>query len=424
MRVDVTVIGGGLAGLTAAVLAAQEGLQVLVVERAGQMGGRAVTTDLQGALLNIGPHALYRKGAAYAILRRLGFVAQGRSPKLRGGLVRGGVLHPIQNIAGVLLLKFLTWRERWELLRTLLRPARAEQGESLQTWMERTIRSENVRQLYAMQVRLSSYANAPELVGAASTLAQMRRASGGVLYLDGGWQSMVDFLQQKALAAGVAMRTNAQVTAVERCGGQYHVQLADGTQVLSRTVVSTAAPRETARWVVGAEAPTLQGWQEKLQPVQGAALDVVLRGLPRPEVSFALDIERPLYYANHSATARLSDDPELQVVHVFNYLHPQDKTPAAEVRAELEQFLDLLQPGWKERVHASRFLPTLTVTQGLMTTAREQQRQQETPHVPELPGLFLAGDWLATEGLLADAAVASARAAIREVIAHLRVAQV
>jgi hypothetical protein len=32
--------------------------------------------------------------------------------------------------------------------------------------------------------------------------------------------------------------------------------------------------------------------------------------------------------------------------------------------------------------------------------------------VPELPGVFIAGDWVGTEGLLADAAVASAARAV------------
>lgn len=55
---DVVVIGGGLAGLTASVYLARGGKSVLLFEKSPSLGGRAITTRKDGALFNLGAHAL------------------------------------------------------------------------------------------------------------------------------------------------------------------------------------------------------------------------------------------------------------------------------------------------------------------------------------------------------------------------------
>ena len=68
---DVVVVGGGLAGLTAAATVAAAGKRVLVREKLGVPGGDARSTNKDGFIFNQGPHALYRGGAAEKILTQL-----------------------------------------------------------------------------------------------------------------------------------------------------------------------------------------------------------------------------------------------------------------------------------------------------------------------------------------------------------------
>lgn len=68
----IVVVGGGLAGLSCALRLANHGQRVVVLERATHVGGRARTQERAGFHVNLGPHALYRAGAARRGLFDLG----------------------------------------------------------------------------------------------------------------------------------------------------------------------------------------------------------------------------------------------------------------------------------------------------------------------------------------------------------------
>src|ERR1051326_8320976 len=74
--IDVAIVGGGIAGLTAAAVLSRSGKTVSVFERAGHAGGRAQTQNLEGFHFNLGPHALYRGGHAFRVLGELGISIQ------------------------------------------------------------------------------------------------------------------------------------------------------------------------------------------------------------------------------------------------------------------------------------------------------------------------------------------------------------
>src|SRR5918994_2938855 len=92
-QTDVVVIGGGMAGLTAACYLARAGADVTLFEKAPNLGGRAASQDFDGFRFNRGIHALYTGGATSRILQELGITYGHGSPK-ETFMLQGGQLYP------------------------------------------------------------------------------------------------------------------------------------------------------------------------------------------------------------------------------------------------------------------------------------------------------------------------------------------
>ncbi len=411
---DVAVVGGGLAGLAAAAFAARRGRRVAVFERAGACGGRARTERADGFAWNLGPHALYRRGAGAGVLRELGVAWSGRAPSTRGALaVRGGRLAKLP--AGPLSLAttdLVGWRDKLVLGGLLARLPRLDPAPlastSVSEWLERDVAALAVREVMHALVRLTTYTHAPAELSAGAALAQIQLAlRGNVAYLDGGWGTLVAGLESAARAAGADVRVGARVESVDVDERVRAVRLAGGERIETRTVVVAAEPREASR-LLGEREP-LARWAREVRPARAACLDVALARLPRPRAFFALGIDEPSYASVHSAFARLAPDGGA-VLHAARYLAP-DEEPDAAVEAVLERSVERLQPGWRAHVVRRRFLPSLTVAQHVPLAGNGGLGARPGPAVPGVEGLFVVGDWVGPTGLLADAALASARAA-------------
>ncbi len=73
----ITIVGGGIAGLTAAITCAEGGVPVLLQEAHDRLGGRART---DGGLYkaNFGPHALYKDGPFWRWMAERGILPPNR----------------------------------------------------------------------------------------------------------------------------------------------------------------------------------------------------------------------------------------------------------------------------------------------------------------------------------------------------------
>ena len=413
------VVGGGLAGLAAAAHLARAGREVVLLEKAAEVGGRARTRSMDGFDFNVGPHALYRTGAGIRVLRELGVPIAGGRPSASGGYaLRAGMLHTLPaGLVSLLTTGLLGAREKVAVARLLSGLPHADlqplQAVPLATWLG-GVSSPVVRELMAGLTRVTTYADDPERMSAGATLEQVRRGLRGVLYLHGGWQTLVDGLRRVAEDAGARI-LRRRATAVEWDRAVRGVRLDDGAVLGAEAVIVAGSPDMANALTAGGGRTAIADWARRAVPVRAASLDVALVRLPRPHATFALGTDRPLYASVHSAVARLAPAGGA-LVHAMRYGGLRGE-PAAVVEAQLEGLLDALQPGWRGLVAHRRFLPDLVVANAIVEAAAGGTAGRPGPRVHDLPGLYVAGDWVGPEGMLADASLASGRQAASAVLA-------
>jgi phytoene dehydrogenase-like protein len=257
----------------------------------------------------------------------------------------------------------------------------------MREWLESNVRRPRVRALGQALVRVSTYSNDIQLLSARAAIRQVQFAlKQGVIYLDGGWQTLVDGLALKAEALGVQISCGVSVDRVERGV----VCLAGGRRVDSAGTVLAIPPGAVER-ITGASVG-------QLAPVRAAALDLGLGALPKSHGTFGLGLDQPFYLSMHSAVAALAPGGKALVL-VGKYLGQGESA----TRDELEEFTDLIIPGWRKSVEVARFFPNLVVSHAVATP----NGRPSVDTIP-IPGVALAGDWVGEQGMLADASVASA----------------
>jgi len=419
----VVIVGGGIAGLAASIYLARGGRTVTLFEKRRYLGGRAVTHLRHGYRFNLGPHAFYRGGEGSRVLAELGIPVRGGVPKKVGIALYGKERHKLPlGVISLMTSGLMSARDKLEAAKLLFRIRRMKKpvefaAMSARAWLDANVARPRVRETLEALLRLATYCNEMEKLNAGAALNQLRLAMRGVIYVDEGWQKIVDALHSSAVAAGVNFVTGSRVVRVNHDSAVREIEIGGleyetttetqsyvvpppgdvrGTRLAVETVLLAVDP-QTARQLMGEVS-----WPQ-MTPVLLSTLDVALSRLPQPKKTFAVGIDRPLYYSVHSRWAQLTPKGGA-LIHVARY--------GGGDEAELEALLDEMQPGWREIVVHCRFLPSMTVSNALVTPSTKRH-----PVQTKVRGLYVAGDWVGETGLLSDAALSSAREAAKAIIA-------
>lgn len=416
LKPRVAIIGGGIAGLIAALNIADAGGQPTIFEAGSAPGGRAKTREIDGFFFNQGPHALYVAGAFYRALHRFGVCFGGGGPDLPNGLAiwtDGVALLPVgfgnRNVAPLDEPDVTALNQ---LFAQIANGAGVPPGTSLaEALAHLPPRAQAVVEAF---VRLSTYVHAPTLLDAAAAFDQMKLSFSGTLYVDGGWGTLVNGLREAALSAEVVVRTRSRVSAITSMSGSWSISASGVPDEIFEAVVLAVSPRIASQLLPDSE--TLANAASQAVPVRFAGLNLALHRLPSPEVNFALGIDMPEYLSVHSATAALAPAGGA-LVHLGWYLTP-GKPEATDSVGLLENMADQLQTGWRDVVRETQRLTGATVAHDFPRAVVCGRRAEHV--VGDTPGVFVAGDWVGDRGMLADAAAASAEAAAFAAMEHAR----
>jgi phytoene dehydrogenase-like protein len=364
---DLTIVGGGLTGLTAAIEAAERGWRVTVAEAHSQPGGRARSLPAPFRA-NYGAHAIYVDGPWWTWLERRGLTPPIVTVPGYASLVRaGGRLGP--------------WpAELSEAIAAL--PAEAPVDETFRAWLLRHVEAKTAEAIIGV-VFIPTFYHDPGRLSAAFARQRLRRAlAGGARYVTGGWSTLVSLLAERAASLGTQIRTQTRVAA-----------LPAGPTILATSLA-------TARQLTGDGSLT---WPS----ARVATIDLGLRADASPGWFRVMDLDDRIYAARYSLADPSLAPPGHELVQISAACAPGERKTDAERR--VHRLLDQSWPGWRaaERWRRSSVRRHCTGAIDLPGTT-----WHDRPAVSRGTTLTVATDQSAAPGLLAETGIAAAQLAI------------
>jgi len=366
---DLTIVGAGVTGLTAAIEAAERGWRVVVAEAHSQPGGRARSLAAPFRA-NTGPHGIYVDGPWWAWLERRGLTPPVVEAPRDASLVRAGgqlVPWPAELSGAIAAL-----------------PTDAPAEESFRSWLLRHVGAGAAEAIIGV-IFVATFDHDPGRLSAAFARERLRRAlSGGVRYVVRGWSTLVDLLADRAASAGVQIRTRTRVPAPP--AGQ--------------TILATSLA--AARQLTGDRSLT---WPS----ARAATFDLGLRAHAGPGWFRVMDLDDRIYAARYSVADPTLAPPGHELIQIAAACAPRERKADAERR--VQRLLDQTWPGWRAAVRWQRSSVRTHCTGAIDlpgTTWRDR------PAISRGNGLAIATDQSAAPGLLAEAGVTAAQLAVEQ----------
>jgi phytoene dehydrogenase-like protein len=369
VKPDVTVVGAGITGLTAAIEAAERGWSLTVAEAHSEPGGRARSLP-SPFKANTGPHAIYVEGPWWAWLERRG---------LTPPVVTGPQAANLFQTGGQLGQMPADLRQAIAAL-----PAQAPVCESFRAWLLGHTEAGLAEAITGL-IFIATYDHDPGRLSAAFARERLRRLlAGGARYIVGGWSTLVSLLTERALSLGVQIRTRERVSA-----------LPAGPAIVATQLT-------TARRLAGDKS---LAWPS----ARVATFDIGLRAGNGPGWFRVIDLDDRIYAARYSLADPTLAPADHELIQIAAACAPHERKGDAERR--VLHLLDQAWPGWRARVQWQRSSVRLHCTGAVDlpgTTWRDR------PAIDRGKQLKIATDQSATPGLLAETGIAAAQLAVQQ----------
>jgi phytoene dehydrogenase-like protein len=362
----ITIVGGGLAGLTAAIECAEGGATVRLLEAHEVLGGRA--RSMAGPYkANLGPHVIYKDGPLWQWLVERELLPPHKNAPLAGIRFRwqGDVRRtpPLGTIPSVLRL----------------RGREAPVDQDFRGWVA-SHADERTAAMLSAAAGVYTFHHDPGELSAAFVWGHSVRVllspPPTARYLVGGWGSMIGALEARARRLGVEIETGHSVDALPEPPVIVATELGQARELLGDGSLD---------WPAGRTVCIDLGLEHR-------------RGDP----FVVSDLDEAGWVERFSAA-----DPSLapegeELVQAQLPIRPDESAEGAGLR--LERLLDASLSGWRER-ETWRRRQAMEGRTGPLDYPGLSWRDR--PAIDRGAGVFLAGDMVAAPGLLSEVSWAS-----------------
>lgn len=418
---SVLIIGGGFAGLAAAVDLAEQGKRVLLLERRNFLGGRAYSfpDKLTGDTIDNGQHLMM--GCYHHTLKFLEKIGASHKVKFQpnprvdflseadghASFACPSLPAPLHLLAGLSRLKTISWGDRLNALRVGL-ALRTMNGSrvrladiTVREWLTELGQSERIQRRFWDLVALATLNEAPEIASAdmfARVLDQafMHAKQDSTMVIsrvglsDLYTQDAVKFIE----ARGGEVRLNASVKSIDitdyRAVG---VTLSNGERVTAEAIISSV-PYFMLKDMLTAELLTTHFpaiAEFKSAPIVSINL---WYDEPITDLEFVSLLDSPIEWVfNKNAITAEAQQGRQHLALVISGAHRTATQPKetliAMAHAEMQRFFPKARR--QQPSHAYVVKEQQATISHTVGTARKRP-SQKTP----FPNFFLAGDWTAT----------------------------
>jgi hypothetical protein len=368
----ITIVGGGLAGLTAAIACAEGGAPVRLLEAHEALGGRARSSD-GPYKANLGPHVIYKDGDFWDWLQERDLLPPFARSPLSGIRFRWqGTARRIPPLAAAPSVLRLRGRE-------------APIDVDFRSWVA-AHSDERTAEMLSAAAGVYTFHHDPGELSAAfvwrHTVRVLLSPPPTARYLIGGWGALVSSLEAGARQLGVSIETGHRVESPPEAPAIVATELEHARRLLGD---------DSLEWPSG----------------HTVCLDLGLRHR-RGDPFVVSDLDEAGWVERFSAPDSSLAPAGEELVQAQMPVRPGEDTEGTALR--LERLLDVSLPEWRER-ETWRRRQEMAARTGPLDHPGTSWRDR--PAIDRGDGMFLAGDMVAAPGLLSEVSWASGVEAAR-----------
>jgi 15-cis-phytoene desaturase len=426
----IVVVGGGLAGLSAAARLASKGFAVQLLEKAPKLGGRAITIPLKGFNFNFGAHAIY--GRDHSVLRKyeseIGLHVNWKdfSPK-KAFYDLGSFTTPMPStLERLYRTKILDAENKlrlaYDVIKTLSAIERGKEGVLIGDYLKKE--PDQVRDFLLTLASSNFFTNEPENIPSPLFFRYYKRLFAThtpVSYIGGGWQSIVDGLAKIITDNGGEIIPKEKAQKLEFEGRKIVAVHGKEKVYKADRFIFCIPPKELVSLFTDTPYQGLFEEYSRYRPNQVVVYDIGL----------SERIDSPYTYIYHKGERVFITDisyydetctPEGgQLMQAVAYLTQEeiDQDKANEKVSVIESVYDKHYPGWRDKLVAKRLSKRATVQE---IKCIEDQRLMPVEFY-SLSNAYFAGDWCEGEGQLSELSFSSAYEVTNRILDRNKVSQ-